>query len=70
MLEATNQAVVTHSQETAKALVETAQQAASAVKALAEESTKKKDAGEVELHKMIKSPDIFQPSSFKEERDQ
>ena len=69
--EATSQAIAASQQQAAAALEQAAAQFSKAIAQLAEEASKKKDnIGEVELHKMIKSPDIFSPSTFKEEKEQ
>ena len=71
MSEATNRAIAASQQQAAAALEQTAAQSSKAIAQLAEEASKKKDnIGEVELHKMIKSPDIFSPSTYKEEKEQ
>ena len=68
--EATNQAIAASQQQAAAALEQAAAQSSKAIQ-LAEEASKKKDnIGEVELHKMIKSPDIFSPNTYKEEKEQ
>ena len=69
--EATNQAIAASQQQAAAALEQAAAQSSKAIEKLAEEASKKKDnIGEVELRKMIKSPDIFSPSTYKEEKEQ
>ena len=69
--EATNRAIAASQQQAAAALEQAAAQSSKAIAQLAEEASKKKDnIGEVELHKMIKSPDIFSPSTYKEEKEQ
>ena len=68
--EATNQAIAASQQQAAAALERAAAQSSKAIAQLAEEASKKKDnIGEVELRKMIKSPDIFSPSTYKEEKE-
>ena len=66
--QATNTALSQQAELTANAVAATGKLTADAVTALSQHAETRRP-GEVDLHKMIKSPEVFGPTTYKEERD-
>ncbi|CAE7331272.1 RE1 [Symbiodinium sp. CCMP2592] len=66
--QATNTALSQQAELTANAVAATGKLTADAVTALSQHAESRRP-GEVDLHKMIKSPEVFGPTTYKEERD-
>ena len=65
---ATNQALAQQAELTANAVAATAKLTSEAVENIAHRAESRRP-GDVELHKLIKAPEVFGPSTYKEERD-
>ena len=66
--QATNTALSQQAELTANAVAATGKLTADAVTALSQHAESRRP-GEVDLHKMIKSPEVFGPTTYREERD-
>eukprot|EP00439_Symbiodinium_sp_Y106_P009800 s8952_g1.t1 len=66
--QATNTALSQQAELTANAAAATGKLTADAVTALSQHAESRRP-GEVDLHKMIKSPEVFGPTTYREERD-
>ena len=66
--QATNRALSQQAELTANAVAATGRLTSDAVNALSQHAESRRP-GEVDLHKMIKSPEVFGPTTYKEERD-
>ena len=66
--QATNTALSQQAELTANAFAATGRMTADAVTALSQHAESRRP-GEIDLHKMIKAPEVFGPATYKEERD-
>ncbi len=66
--QATNTALSQQAELTANAVAATGKMTADAVTALSQHAESRR-LGEIDLHKMIKAPEVFGPATYKEERD-
>ena len=66
--QATNRALSQQAELTANAVAATGKLTSDAVNALSQHAESRRP-GEIDLHKMIKSPEFFGPTTYKEERD-